>query len=86
MHHLHHVHLSTPLTVYLVLFSSLAIGKPDGARFDILRPLIPRQIAFLRQRLERLGSQPVVFVFSKMQFDHHVKQFEQPFGTHFTNL
>ena len=44
MHHLNHVHLSTPLTLYLVLLSS--IGKPDSAILDILRPLIPGQIAF----------------------------------------
>ena len=42
--HHHQIYLSTPLTLYLVLLSS--IGKPDGARFDILRPLIPAQIAF----------------------------------------
>ena len=61
MHHLNHVHLSTPLTLYLVLLSS--IDKPDSAIFDILRPLIPGQIVFLRQRRERVSPQPIIFAF-----------------------
>ena len=49
------------LTVYLVLLSS--IDKPDSAIFDILRPLIPGQIVFLRQRRERVSPQPIIFAF-----------------------